>query len=76
VQPIEIGNAVDAKQDRLAIDDERGCAVSQRGLNDQRVTIAPVIAVSGEQPNALALALDEQAVAVVLDLMESLLISA
>jgi hypothetical protein len=70
VQPIEIGNAVDAMQDRLAIDDERSCAVSQRGLDDQRVTIAPVIAVSGEQPNALALALDDQAIAVVLDLMK------
>src|SRR4029450_7822030 len=44
--------------------------VPQRGFHDQRVTIAPVIAVSGEQPNALALALDDQAIAVVLDLMK------
>ena len=27
MQPVEIGDAIDAKQDRLAIEDERGLAV-------------------------------------------------
>ena len=41
-----------------------------RGLGDQRKAVAPVVAVAGEQPHALALALDDQAVAVVLDLVK------
>jgi hypothetical protein len=34
VQAVEIGDAVDANQDRLAIDDERSAPVSQGGLDD------------------------------------------
>ncbi len=41
-----------------------------RGLNDQRVPIAPAIPVASEQPHALALALDDQAVAVVFDFVD------
>ena len=44
-----------------------GCAVRPRR---SRVTIDPVVAVAGEQPHALAVALDDQAVAVVLDLVD------
>ena len=41
-----------------------------RGLNDQRVPIAPAIPVASEQPHALALALDDQAIAVMLDFVD------
>ena len=72
MQAVEIGDAVDAEQHGLAIDHEGRVSVAQRGLNDQRIAVAPVVAVAGEQPHALALALDDQAVAVVLDLVDPL----
>jgi hypothetical protein len=34
VQPVEIGDAVNAEQHRLAIDDKGGLAVAQRGLDN------------------------------------------
>jgi hypothetical protein len=61
---------VDAEQHRLAIDHERARPVLQRGLDDQRVMIGPIVAVPGEQPHTLALALDEKALAIVLDLVD------
>ena len=39
-------------------------------LDDQGIAIGPVVAVAGEQPHALAVALDDQAVAVVFDFMD------
>jgi hypothetical protein len=72
MQLVEVGHAVDTEQHRFAIDHERAGAVLQRGLPDQGVALGPVVAVAGEQPYALALALDDQAIAVVLDLMEPL----
>src|SRR3981189_162847 len=50
VQTVEIGDAVDAQQHRLAIDDERSRSVLQRGLDDQRITISPVVSVAGAEP--------------------------
>ena len=47
------------------IDHEGAVAVSKRSLGDQRKPVAPVVAVAGPQPHALAVALDDQAVAVV-----------
>jgi hypothetical protein len=37
VQPLEIRDAVDAEQHRLAIDYERAGAVLERGLDDARI---------------------------------------
>jgi hypothetical protein len=67
MQTIEVGNSVDPKQHRLAIDDERAGAVLQGGL--KRITIGPVVTVAGEQPDPLSVALHDQAVAVLLDLV-------
>ena len=66
-QAVEIPSPVDAKQHRFAVDYERAVPVTQRGFKDQRIAIASVMAVPGEQPHALALALDDQAITVVLD---------
>ena len=49
MQPIEIGDAIDSEQDRLAVDHERGLPVPQRGFDDKRITRGPVVAVAGEQ---------------------------
>src|SRR6266849_1994382 len=70
VQSVEIGDAVNAEQNRLAIEDERGLPVSQCRLNDQRIAGGPIVAVAGEQPHARAVAVDDQAVAVVFYFME------
>ena len=40
------------------------------GLGDQRKPAAPIMAVAGPQPHALAVALDDQAVAVMLDFVD------
>jgi hypothetical protein len=58
---------IDAEQHRLAIDHERARAALQCGLGEKRIAFGPVVAVAGEQPHALALALDDQAIAVMLD---------
>ena len=47
MQAVEIRHAVDAEQHGLAIDHERAVAVAQRGLDDQRKPIAPVVAIPG-----------------------------
>src|SRR5450631_3237386 len=69
MQAVEIRHAIDAKQHRLAVDHERAGTVAKGGLNDQRITVGKVMAVAGKQPDALAIALHDQAIAVVLDLM-------
>jgi hypothetical protein len=55
---------------RLAVDHKRVVAIAQRGLDDPRISTAPVVAVAGEQPQAVVLALNDQAVAVVLDFVD------
>jgi hypothetical protein len=44
---IEIGNAVDAKDDSLAIDDELLLPVLQRSLDNPRIAVRPVVARRG-----------------------------
>jgi hypothetical protein len=44
--------------------------IAQRGFDDQRIAGGPVIAVASEKPNAGAVALDDQAVAVMLDFVK------
>ena len=67
---VEIGIAVDAADDSLAI--ELALPVLQRGFNDAREALGPVIAAAGDQPHAIAVALDAQPVAVELDFVEPL----
>ena len=62
--------AVNAQQHRLAVNYEGRIPITPRGFSDQRIPITPVVAVAREQPNALALALNNQAVAVVLDFVD------
>ena len=64
VQAVEIRNAVVAEQHGLAVDHER--TARPRRLAETGRSMA----VAGPQPHAIALALDDQAVAVVLDLVK------
>ena len=68
--PLKSETAIDAEQHRLAIDHERSSCDCAARLRDQRKPIGPVMAVAGEQPHALAVALDDQAIAVVLDFVD------
>ena len=53
VERVEIGDAVDHE----LLD-----PVLERGLHDLRVAVGPVVAASGDQPDAVAIALDAEAV--------------
>jgi hypothetical protein len=66
VQPIEIRDAVYAKQYGFAIEDELACSDTARRLDDQRITACPVMAVASEQPDAIAIARDDQPESVLL----------
>jgi hypothetical protein len=70
VQAAEVGDTVSIEQHGLAIEHERRVAVAQCGLDDAGIAIGPVMAVAGEQPHALVLALDDQAIAVMLDFVD------
>ena len=70
MQRIEIGIAVDAADDRFTVNHKAGLAVSTRGLDDARIALGPVVATFGDQPYAVAVALQAQAVAIAFDLVE------
>jgi hypothetical protein len=72
VQAVEIGATVDAEQHGLAVDHEASVPASKRGLGDERKSVAPIVTVAREQPNALAVALNYQAVAVMFDFVNPL----
>ncbi|MEY9228364.1 hypothetical protein ABIF68_007576 [Bradyrhizobium japonicum] len=55
VQRVEIGNAVNAEDHGLAIDDEMLLTVLQGGLSDLGIALGPVGAVPGKQPHARVL---------------------
>src|SRR6516165_9969564 len=67
---IEIGNAVDAQDDSLAIDDELLLTVLQRRLHDPGISFCPTIAAACDQPYAVAIALNAETEAVLLDLVK------
>jgi hypothetical protein len=69
MQAVEIRDAVHAQQHRLAIDHKRTGEVAQRA----EIPIASIVAVAGEQAHALALELDDQAIALMFDFMEPVL---
>lgn len=63
---VEIADAVYAEPHRLPVKDELLLAYLKRALCDQRIACAPVMAITGEQPHPVAVALNDQAVAVML----------
>jgi hypothetical protein len=67
---IEIGDAVDAKHHRLTVDHELLDPVLQRRLDNPREALGPIVAAARDQPHAVAVALQPQTVAVILDFEE------
>src|SRR4029077_19707711 len=70
MQSIEVGHTVNAEHHGLAIDNELLHAVLQRSLGDPWIALGPVVAVAGDQPHAIAVALDAQAIAVIFDFVK------
>ena len=70
MESIEVRNAVDPKDHGLAIDNELLHAVLQRSLGDPWIALGPVVAVAGDQPHTIAVALDAQAIAVIFDFVK------
>ena len=70
VQRVEVGDAVDPEHYRLAVDHELTMADFQRGLDDPRLAVGPVGAALGDQAHPVAVALQPQPVAVVLNLVQ------
>ena len=70
VQAVEVRSAVHAEQHSFTVQDEGIGPVTQRGFDDARVAAAPVVTVAGPQPHGLALPLNDQPVAVVLDFVK------
>ena len=70
VQAVKIGNAVDAKQHGLAVENKLPAADTLRGLDDERIAIGPIVAIASEQPAADPAALCHQPEAVQFDFMQ------
>ena len=71
VQRIEHRNAVGTAHHRLVVERERPGAQQRRGDRYRRIPGIPVAAFPGEQPNGVTGAPDLQAIAVVLDFVDS-----
>jgi hypothetical protein len=54
---VEIRYIVHAQYHRLAINDESLLPVLQRGLDDPRVTLGPVLTAARDQPHTITIAL-------------------
>ena len=72
MQCVEIGDAIHAQDNGLAVDHKLADAVFQRRLADPGEAARLVIATSGDQPHAVAVTLDPHAKTVLLDLVEPL----
>ena len=67
---VEIGDAIDAEQHGLAVDDELLAVILQRRLDNPRIAVGPVVAAAGDQANAIPLALQAEAIAVLLHFVQ------
>ena len=70
MQCVEIGAAVDAQDHSFPVHHKSALPVLQRGLNNPRVALRPVVPAFGDQPHARAIALQPEAVAVVFYFMK------
>src|SRR6185437_1787535 len=69
MQSVEVGNTVDAQHHGFTVDGETLLGVLQGALDDPRVTVGPIVTAARDQPHAIAVALQAEAVTVVFDLV-------
>ena len=72
VQGVEIGCAIDAQDDGLAVEHKLLDAVLQGGLGNPRIALRPVLTAARDQAHPIAITLDANAEAVMLDFMKPL----
>ena len=65
MQRVEIGNALYPEHHRFAINDEAPLPVLQRGLDNPRIAVGPVITAASDQAHAVTVALQAEPIAVV-----------
>jgi hypothetical protein len=70
VQPVEIRDAVHAKQHGFAIEDKLLGSDAACGLDNERISACPVIAIASEEADAVAIAGNDQAIAVLFDFVD------
>jgi hypothetical protein len=70
IEPVEVGDSVHAEQYGFAIEDELLCSDPARRIHNQRIAACPVVTVTGEQPDPVAIARDDQPEAVLLDFVD------
>ena len=70
MQCVEIRDAIDAEDDDLTIENELLVPVLQRSLYDPWIPLSPVVATARDQANPTAVAVNEQAEAVVFYLVK------
>ena len=70
MQGIEIGDAVNAQDDGLAIEHKLPGAVLQGGFDDPWIALRPVVTAARKQADAITVPVNPEAVAVVFYFME------
>ncbi|RXH34376.1 hypothetical protein XH99_01120 [Bradyrhizobium nanningense] len=70
VQRVEVGGAIDAKHDCLTVDHGLLRSVLERRLNDPRKALCPIVTATRDQAHAVAIALQAEAINVVLHFMK------
>jgi hypothetical protein len=63
-------DAINTQEHGLAIKDELLGSDTSGGLDDQRIAARPVVAVAGVKPDPVAVARDDQPIAVLFDLVD------
>ena len=66
----KVGDAIDAQQHGFAVDNKMVRFDPPGTFRDERITAAPVVSIAGPEAHALALPLNDQAVAVMLHSMQ------
>src|SRR3954466_7409943 len=69
MQTVKVRDSVRSDYNSFTVDDERAFAEPQGGLCNEWVSIRPVVATARQQTHALALALNNQAITIMLDLV-------
>jgi hypothetical protein len=69
MQRTEIGISVNAKDDCFAVNDELLLPIFQSGLDNPRIAFAPIVPALRDQAYPVAVAMNEQAMTVIFDLI-------
>jgi hypothetical protein len=69
VQRRKVGDTIDPEHHGFAVNDELLLPGPASAIDDPRITVRPVMAIPSEQPNPVAVPVNDHPIAVVFDLM-------